>query len=166
MLGGPALPVGLSKTADSLCWCAGLTAFGWLSFVLFRLNQVLRQQVALKAQLQPAQCTAAGGVVVAQVLLVLLITWQQRFWRNLVLVGSGEPVTEVRTPASEETDRLQLRNLCVFFHTQTDEGPCCCSSGRFCLTWWLLTRWFATWQSSPRWGQQGAACLHMPSRAV
>ncbi|GAB4820530.1 hypothetical protein N2152v2_007576 [Parachlorella kessleri] len=72
----------------------GLLSFACLTYVLHRINTVIRAQVALKAQLQPRQLLAAGGVALLQVPLVCLVTWKQQTLKHLVLLASGPPVTQ------------------------------------------------------------------------
>lgn len=45
----------------------GLAAFSWLTYLLYRLNKVVRSQVALKAQRQPGPLLTAAGLVTLQV---------------------------------------------------------------------------------------------------
>lgn len=65
----------------------GIVLFSWLTWTLSRINGVLRQQVALKADLKPQALLAAGGVVVAQLPIVALSLRRQPLAELLLLHG-------------------------------------------------------------------------------
>lgn len=69
----------------------GISVYAYLSFVLFRLNTLIRSQVALKQDRQARPLLAAAGVAGVQVPLVLLALRGQDLAGNLVLQGSRLP---------------------------------------------------------------------------
>ena len=69
----------------------GLSVFFFLSFVLFRLNLLMRQQVALKQDRQPRLLLAVAAVAALQVPLVLVLLRGQDLAGNLVMDGSRRP---------------------------------------------------------------------------
>lgn len=75
---------------------AGLCSFAVLSYVLYRLNAVIRGQVALKSQLQAAPLRGVAGVVLALVPLALLLTGRQRVYAHVVLLGGPSMPVQVR----------------------------------------------------------------------
>ena len=80
--------------ACALC-AQGIAMFASLSGVLFRLNHIIRGQVALKADRQRRQLLLAGATAASQVPLVLLLMRRQDVLGNLVLRGTNPP-TQVR----------------------------------------------------------------------
>jgi hypothetical protein len=69
----------------------GLAVYAFLSFVLFRINNTIRGQVALKQQCRARPLLLAGLVAAVQVPLVLLVLAGQDLAGNLVLDGSRRP---------------------------------------------------------------------------
>lgn len=71
-----------------------LAALAWLTFVLARLNTVLKAQVALKADLRPQQLLAAAGAIAAQAPLVVLAMRHQHVLDLLLLRGLPPATTD------------------------------------------------------------------------
>ncbi|KAL4458001.1 hypothetical protein ABPG75_012866 [Micractinium tetrahymenae] len=69
----------------------GLAIFGFLTYVLFRLNAVVRAQVALKQDKRAGPLLGVAGVAALQVLLSLAALHRQDVAGNLVLSGSARP---------------------------------------------------------------------------
>ncbi|PSC72643.1 Ribosomal RNA processing 1 B [Micractinium conductrix] len=69
----------------------GLAAFAYLTYVLWRLNAVVRRQVALKADRQRHMLLGAAGVAAAHVALALVLLQPMDMAGNMVLMGSVRP---------------------------------------------------------------------------
>lgn len=69
----------------------GLAIFGFLTYVLSRLNAVVRAQVALKQGRRAGPLLGVAGVAALQVLLSLAALHRQDMAGNLVLAGRARP---------------------------------------------------------------------------
>lgn len=86
--------------------CAGLTVFTWISLVLYRANEALKKQVALKQDYSRLQCVSLAAALMGHVLLVMLCLHQERLWLRFLL-ATPSPVPEV----SSGTDTGQCQHM-------------------------------------------------------
>ncbi|DBB07832.1 TPA: hypothetical protein ACH3X3_009240 [Trebouxia sp. C0006] len=63
----------------------GLAVFAWLSLVLYKANQALRKQVALKADYNRLHCISLAGLLTCHVPIVLLCLRSEHLWQRFVL---------------------------------------------------------------------------------
>lgn len=59
--------------------------FAWLSLVLYKANQALRKQVALKADYNRLHCISLAGLLTCHVPIVLLCLRSEHLWQRFVL---------------------------------------------------------------------------------
>lgn len=74
--------------------CAGIIVFTWISLVLYRANEALKKQVALKQDYSRLQCVSLAAVLMGHVLLVMLCLHKERLWLRF-LFATPSPVPEV-----------------------------------------------------------------------
>ncbi|KAL3154418.1 hypothetical protein ABBQ32_013890 [Trebouxia sp. C0010 RCD-2024] len=74
----------------------GLTVFTWISLVLYRANEALKKQVALKQDYSRLQCVSLAAALMGHVLLVMLCLHQERLWLRFLL-ATPSPVPEFWT---------------------------------------------------------------------
>ena len=73
---------------------AGITVFTWISLVLYRANEALKKQVALKQDYSRLQCISLAAALMGHVLLIMLCLHQERLWLRF-LFATPSPVPEV-----------------------------------------------------------------------
>ena len=59
--------------------------FAWLSLVLYKANEALRKQVALKADYSRLHCISLAGLLTCHVPIVLLCLHSEHLWQRFVL---------------------------------------------------------------------------------
>jgi len=89
-----------SPARPAPCAPQGIAVFAYLSWVLHRVNRVMRAQVALKAERSTHTLLGVAAAVAAHVPLVLLALRAQDIGGNLLLRGSARP-TQVRVQCSD-----------------------------------------------------------------
>ncbi len=85
-----------NSSSYDVCHCyPGLAVFAWLSLVLYKANQALRKQVALKADYNRLHCISLAGLLTCHVPIVLLCLRSEHLWQRFVL-RDPSPVPMVR----------------------------------------------------------------------
>ena len=82
---------------SDVCQCsAGLAVFAWLQFTLYKANQTLRRQVALKTEYNKRTCISLGTALVLHVPAVRLCLSSDHLWDRFLLLPPTE-ATPVRS---------------------------------------------------------------------
>lgn len=89
-------PQAASSSSSDVCHCyPGLAVFAWLSLALYKANEALRKQVALKADYNRLHCISLAGLLTCHVPVVLLCLRSEHLWQRFVLTDPS-PVPTVR----------------------------------------------------------------------
>lgn len=93
--------------------------FAWLSLVLYKANEALRKQVALKADYSRLHCISLAGMLTCHVPIVLLCLRSERLWQRFAL-RDPSPVPVVRQSLMKSV----APSHCYF---EAFKHNCCCS---------------------------------------
>lgn len=124
-----------SCSSYDICHCyPGLAVFAWLSLVLYKANEALRKQVALKADYNRLHCISLAGLLMCHVPVVLLCLRSEHLWQRFVL-RDPSPVPLVRSACSAASCGLVAELFCFTLHAapeQTSQSKrfYYCSSGQ------------------------------------
>lgn len=81
--------------ADRFICCTGLAVFAWLNLVLYRANDALRKQVALKTDYSQWHCISLATALTSHIPLVLLCLRSEHIWERFWF-SIPSPVPTVR----------------------------------------------------------------------
>ncbi len=79
---------------------AGIAVFTYLTAAIYKCNEVIKKEVALKGESSRVMVTVLGSIAVLQALSFLIVLYRQELWLNLILIPRPGSVKGVRTAPS------------------------------------------------------------------
>ena len=65
---------------------AGIAVFTYLTAAIYKCNEVIKKEVALKGESSRFMVTVLGSIAVLQALSFLTVLYRQELWLNLILI--------------------------------------------------------------------------------
>lgn len=76
---------------------AGIAVFTYLTAAIYKCNEVIKKEVALKSESSRFMVTVLGSIAVLQGLSFLTVLYRQELWLNLILIPRQGSVKGVST---------------------------------------------------------------------
>ena len=87
----------MTASLNSQCFAAGIAVFTYLTAAIYKCNEVIKKEVALKGESSRCMVMVLGSIAALQAVSFLIVLYRQELWLNFILMPRQGSVKGVRT---------------------------------------------------------------------
>ena len=86
----------MTASLNCQCFAAGIAVFTYLTAAIYKCNEVIKKEVALKGELSRFMVMVLGFIAALQAVSFLIVLYRQELWLNFILMPRQGSVKGVR----------------------------------------------------------------------
>ena len=86
----------MTASLYSQCFAAGIAVFTYLTAAIYKCNEVIKKEVALKGESSRCMVIVLGSIAALQAVSFLIVLYRQELWLNFILMPRQGSVKGVR----------------------------------------------------------------------